>query len=501
MTVGRIYLVGAGPGDPDLITVKGERLLRAADVIVYDWLPSRLLLYRARPDCELISVGFRGKPGCLSEPEIARLMEEHALAGKQVVRLVAGDPFLFCRASEELVALKAASISFEVVAGVSSVSAAPAACGIPLTYRGLSPSVGLFIFGRGQQRAVAWDQVAFSMRTLVFLRGMPFLTTIVEKLIKAGRSPQTPVALVQSGTLPEQLLVKGSLADIVARAAEIDEHAPTLIIVGEVVNLHTDLNGDSEKKPLAMKCVLVTRAKEQASELSALLLAKGAWPLELPVVEVAALAQTTVLDQAMAAIDAYDWLILTSVNAVKFFREYLIRSQHDLRLLSGLKIIAVGAKTAQKIKEWGLQVALVPQEFRAEGIIAELRQQDIRGQRFLLPRALNAREILPQTIAELGGEVVVAPLYETVAAQQSAAPLITSLRNGEVDVITFTSGSTIKYFLELIGNELDLLTGVRIAVIGPVTAQAAEQAGIKVNITPKMATIEGLVDALENDYR
>ncbi len=499
MAEGRVYLIGVGPGDPELVTVKGKRIIEAADVIIHDNLNNLQALAWAKPACEIIFVGRRRDPDCLSEDEIVRIMAEKAGSGKNVARLKAGDPFLFCHGPEELSGLRRAGVAFEVVSGVTSALAAPACAGVPLTMRGISSSVGLFIISQKNLPGIQWGNIANSLRTLVFLRGVDILPTIVRKLAENGRALDTPAAIIQDGTLPRQVAVSGTLENIVEKAGGLDEQAQSIIVVGEVVKYREQLDWFT-KKPLAGCRVLVTRSPEQAGQLANQLALRGAWPVIVPTIKTRPLNRPEVLRSALTELDSFDWLVFSSVNAVNYFREYLLASGRDIRDLKGLKIICVGGATAKAVTALGVRVDLVPVNYRAEGIIGELRKMDLKNQRFLLPRAKKAREILPGAIREMGGEVVVAPLYETVAAGASAGRLKGLLSGKEIDVVTFTSSSTVNSLLALIDHDLTLLEGVRIAVIGPVTRKTAEKAGLEVSIMPASSTMEGLVGAIEAYY-
>ena len=315
-----------------------------------------------------------------------------------------------------------------------------------------------------------------------------------------GWPDSTPVALLQWGTLPQQVVVSGVLIDIVNRAADLDEKAPSIIVVGEVVQFRERLAW-FEKKPLTGLRIMVTRSTHQAADLSSRLSLAGARPINIPTIKIKPLENPTILRSALTDLESFDWLIFSSVNAAQYFKENLYNAGKDVRDLKGIKIIAVGSASAKAVREWGLKVDLVPAEFSAEGIIKELKKIDISGQRFLLPRAKKAREILPETIQEMGGSVVIAPIYETVAEEESAQILKDTLSNGEVDLITFTSSSTLRHFYQMINQDSQMLHDVKIAVIGPVTEKTATQMGLNVDIMPTVSTIDGLVEAIEDYYR
>ena len=500
MVAGRVYLVGVGPGDPGLITVKGKQVIETADVVVYDRHINPEFLKWVTADCEVIKAGVRKTPESLSQGEVVQLMIERAEAGKKVARLKEGDPFLFGRGAEEMLALQTVGVEFEVVCGVTSALAVPAYAGIPLSYRSISSAVGLFILSEESLSSIQWGKLACCLQTLVFLRGVDILPKIVRNLLSNGWPDSTPVALLQWGTLPQQVVVSGVLIDIVNRAADLDEKAPSIIVVGEVVQFRERLAW-FEKKPLTGLRIMVTRSTHQAADLSSRLSLAGARPINIPTIKIKPLENPTILRSALTDLESFDWLIFSSVNAAQYFKENLYNAGKDVRDLKGIKIIAVGSASAKAVREWGLKVDLVPAEFSAEGIIKELKKIDISGQRFLLPRAKKAREILPETIQEMGGSVVIAPIYETVAEEESAQILKDTLSNGEVDLITFTSSSTLRHFYQMINQDSQMLHDVKIAVIGPVTEKTATQMGLNVDIMPTVSTIDGLVEAIEDYYR
>jgi uroporphyrinogen III methyltransferase/synthase len=506
MRAAKVYLVGAGPGDAGLITLKGKELLEKADCVIYDSLANEKLLAHAPKHAEAIYVGKKGfsKPRNISQAFINRLIIKNAKMGRTVVRLKGGDPFIFGRGAEEALALVKNEIPFEVVPGVTSALAVPAYAGIPLTHRGNASTV-TFLTGHEdffkRSSAVAWRKLSVGSGTLVILMGWKKLQSIVARLIKNGRDPKTPVAMIRWGTLPNQKKVIATLDTIVKQASRADMKPPVVTVIGEVVGLSKKLDW-FEKKPLFGKRVLVTRTMRQASEFTKMLEARGALPISFPVIKTIKPPDMRPLDKGMKKLQSYDWAIFTSVNGVEYFFERLYELGKDVRELYGVKICAIGPATERAITERGINVDIVPKEYKAEGLLKALGRRRIKGKSFLLPRAKEAREILPEEIRRLGGRIDVAPAYKTIKPRAQAARLKKLLRTGEVDVITFTSSSTVKNFMALLkkGEAEALMKDVTIACIGPITAKTAEDLGLTVDITPKSYTLPSLTKALEKFY-
>ncbi len=496
---GIVYLVGAGPGDPGLLTLLGRALLESADVIFYDYLTHPRLLYWAREEAEKIYVGKKGGTCSQAHQEqIHRQMIDAARLGKRVVRLKGGDPFIFGRGGEEAEALVAAGIPFEVVPGVTSAIAAPAYAGIPLTHREHASTV-TFVTGHDdpdkQADPVAWGRIAAASDTLVVLMGMGNLAGIVCALQAAGKAASTPIALIQWGTYPHQKRLIGTLGDIVARVAAAQFKPPVVMVIGAVVGLSESLRW-FETRPLFGKTIVITRAKEQPGGLADLLAAHGAETTLLPAIRIVPVANLGPLDDALDRLNQYDWIIFTSVNGVRFFRRRMQERRIDLRRLHGLRLCAIGPKTASTIEAWGVYVDLVPDEFRAEGVLAALTGVGITGQRFLLPRARTAREILPDEIRKRGGSIDVVPVYET------HLPLLTpdrpGIEAGPIDMVTFASPSSVTNYLSIWG---DRLQPKAVACIGPVTADCAIAHGLTVDVIPKTYTIPALADAVVDYFK
>ncbi|MBI2846683.1 MAG: uroporphyrinogen-III C-methyltransferase [Chloroflexi bacterium] len=496
MKKGRVYIVGAGPGDPGLITVKGLECLAAADVVVYDRLADERLLSKARPDAELVYCGKSSEGHVLEQDEINVLCVVRAREGKDVVRLKGGDPFVFGRGGEEAEALAEAGIPFEVVPGVTSATAVPAYAGIPVTQRGLSSSVAVITGHEDPSKGesmVDWERLSRGAGTLVILMGVHNIAQIVEQLVRHGRPPQTPIALIRWGTLPRQETLVGTLADIVEKTASAGFGPPAVAVIGEVVRLRERLRW-FDNQPLFGKKVLVTRSRKQASALSALLARHGAEPVELPTIEIEKVEYA--LEKVLPDLSKYQWVIFTSANAPEVFFNILLARNLDTRALGSTRICAIGPATAEAVERHGLKVDLVPREYVSEGILESLGAERISGASFLLPRAEEARDTLPKGLRKLGATVDEIPLYKTVPPRKYPNSALKMLLQGEVDIVTFTSSSTVHNLATLLGNRPDALTESCIACIGPVTEAAARGLGIRVDVVASEHTIQGLVNAL-----
>ena len=499
-----IYLVGSGPGDPGLFTLKGVRCMEEADAVVYDRLAPEALLGYARPEAERIYVGKKPGNPTMSQEEINDLLVALGRDGKTVVRLKGGDPFIFGRGGEEALALIEAGLPFEVVPGVTSGVAAPAYAGIPVTHRHVSTSVA-FVTGHEDptkgRTDVDWTNLANGADTLVLYMGVGRLAEISAGLISAGRAPNTPVACVRWGTVPEQRTVTGTLEDIADRVAEAGLKPPAIIVVGEVVALREAGLDWYERRPLFGRQVVVTRARTQAGELSAELESLGAEVYEFPTIEISPPESFVPLDDAIHNLDSFDWLVYTSVNGVEAFVERLRHRGLDLRAVPrDAGVAAIGPATAKRLEEAGLRVDVVPGEYRAEALIEALDGGSISGKRVLIPRARVAREVLPEKLREAGAEVVVVPAYQSVPSSAGKDELALRLRSGEIDCVTFTASSTVENFVGAFGAEeaARLLSGTRVACIGPVTAGTARRRGLRVDAEADEYTIPGLVEAVTN---
>lgn len=496
---GKVYLIGAGPGDPGLFTIKGMRILERSDVVVYDRLVGEELLKQTRPDAEKIYVGKISGRHALSQDEINKLLVERAAAGHMVARLKGGDPFLYGRGGEEAQYVRQHGLEYEVIPGVTSAIAVPAYAGIPVTHRDATSSFAV-ITGHEkpdkQDSSIHWEHISTGIGTLVFLMGVENLPFICEKLISNGRSPQTPVALIRWGTLPEQEVLTGTLENIVDLVKQADFRPPAVIVVGEVVKLREELSW-LERKPLWGKRIVVTRSRSQASQLMDRITDLGGEAIEFPSISIKKESNLNSLHNAFGHLSEYDWLIFTSVNSVDIFFEELMAEDHDIRDLKGLKLAAIGPATREQLTRRGLKVDVMPDEYRAEGIIAELLSYSKPGQWVLLPRAKGARTILPEALREAGLHVNEVFLYEAVTSAAANQSAVDQIRHGQMDFLTFTSSSTVHNFVKIIGKEyIGRADKARVACIGPITADTAREYGFTVDIVAEEYTIQGLVDAI-----
>ncbi len=499
MKKGMVYLIGAGPGDPGLITVKGLSCLKKADVVIYDYLANEELLKEVQEGAELIYVGKRGSEHTQPQREINSLMIKKVQEGKIVARLKGGDPFIFGRGGEEAEALAQEGVPFQIIPGVTSAIAVPAYAGIPLTHREYTSTVALVTGHEDPQKErsqIDWPKLATGVGTLVFLMGAGHLFSIVDELVNNGRDPQTPIAVIRWGTLPEQETVIATLATIKEEVKRKEIKPPAIILIGEVVKLREKLNW-YETLPLFGKKILVTRSREQASDLAERLREFGAWPIEFPTIEIVPPSSWADVDHCLKQMIAYDWLIFTSVNGVKFFINRLLALGMDIRDLKGPKICAIGPKTAEVLRDLNLQVDFIPAEYQAEGLLERWRGVNLKGKKFLIPRAKVARDLLPEELRKAGAVVDVVEVYQTILPQKEREKIRQLLKEREISAITFTSSSTAQNFAEIIGEEVKELTaGIPIASIGPITAAKVSSLGMETTIMPKEYTIPALVDAL-----
>ncbi len=504
-SMGKVYLVGAGPGNPKLLTLRGKECLEQADVVLYDYLANPALLAHASDQAECLYVGRRGRGKYPEQQEITRLLIERAREGKTVVRLKGGDPFVFGRGGEEAEALASAGIEFEVVPGVTAAIAAPAYAGIPVTHRTLASTV-TFVTGHEDpdkpSPGVEWPRLASSHGTLVFLMGMKNLPSIVANLTTEGRSSTTPVAIIRWGTRAAQRTVVGTLADIVERAQAANMEPPTVIVVGDVVRLRPHLNW-FEQRPLFGKRILMTRAKEQAVELAERLASYGAEPVEAPTIKIVPPIDWAPVDRAIRTIASYGWVIFTSVNGVATFMTRLWTNGVDSRCLAGKRICCIGPRTARELEKFGVRADIVPAEYQAEGVLAAVGAKEIATARILIPRAEVARELLPEELRTRGAHVDVVAVYRTVIPDAEVEGWRQQLIDRQIHAVTFTSSSTVRNFFEMLGGmdqARPLLQSVAVACIGPITAKTAEEYGLTVSVMPGENTIPALVDAIVWHY-
>ena len=498
---GIVYLVGAGPGDPSLITLRGVECLQKAEVVVYDYLANEQLLSHAPESAERIYAGKIGGRHNQGQDEINNLLVAKAATGKVVVRLKGGDPFVFGRGGEECEALREAGIPFEVVPGVTAAFGASAYAGIPLTHRDITASVAFVTGQEGKDKdesSIDWDRLSLGGGTVVFYMGVTTLRRNMLRMVEHGRSPDTPVALVRWATTPCQQILVGTLADIADRAEASGFKPPAVTIVGEVVELREKLQW-FEKRRLCGKKIVVTRAAEQAGEFSAKLAARGATVLECPTIRLVEPESWQLLDLAIRELASYDWVVLTSVNAVRFFFQRMETLGVDARALAGCKICAVGPKTADEMRSFGIKADVVPTDYKAEGIVDEFSRLDMQGSRVLFPRADKARDVIPGELKRMGAHVDSPVAYRNVFPERLPPETLFALEKRSVDCITFTSSSTVQNLAAMLGEELmlDMLKGVVVASIGPITSKSCRDLGLKVDIEPESYTLDALAEALE----
>lgn len=497
---GIVYIVGAGPGDKKLITIKGLECLQRADVVIYDLLLNDVLLEHCSDHVEKIKAP---DPRIRSnrQSEINQLLIDYAKAGKTVVRLKGGDPFIFGRGAEEAMALVNEGIPFEVIPGVTSAIAATAYAGIPVTHRDYASSVA-FVTGHSAalhpDSKINWKALATAVDTLVIYMGVAHLPQIVERLTVHGRDPNTPVSLVRVGTTPQQFVVQGTLKDIVENAEKASIKSPALIVVGSVNRLREKLRW-FDNKPLFGRRILVTRARTQASEFAEILEDYGAEVIQFPTIKIAPLD----IDRTdIPTPDQYNWVIFTSVNAVEIYYDRLRDIGLDSRVFKGCKICAVGSKTVEALGRIGIHPDFIPTQSRGSSIVEEIEGVD--GKKILLPRAKIATKELPSAMETSGAIVDEFPLYDTIKVKSENRNTIENdLLNGKIHFVTFTSSSTVRNFLEMFSHHSvkDLLQNVQVAVIGPTTETTAIENGINVDVVATEATISSLANAILEVYK
>lgn len=510
---GIVFLVGAGPGDPGLITVRGAKLLEQADVVVYDYLANpRLLGYCPQADC--IYVGKKAAQHSMTQEEINALLVEKSQAGKRVVRLKGGDPFIFGRGGEECLALAAAGIRFEVVPGITAAIGAPAYAGIPVTHRDFNSSF-TFITGhekeeeykdpQAKERQPAagssdldWSVIA-RLPCIAFYMGVKSLPRICQKLIENGMSPDLPAAAIRWGTRPQQQTIAATLSTLAQQVETAQLKPPALTIIGQVVSLRSNMNW-FETRPLFGQTIVVTRTRQQASDLSDQLTELGAEVIEAPTIELAPPADWKAIDNVLARAAEFDWIIFTSANGVEFTRRRLFETGKDVRVFGRARFAAIGDATAAALREkLSINPDLCPKQFVAEALADEFAaQHEITGKKFLLLRADIARPLLRARLEQGGAaRVVDLPIYETKIAAGLPGPLIEAIEAKQVTWVTFTSSSTARNFASLLGPQYrERLHGIRLASIGPITSQTLKELGLEPSVQAEQFNIEGLVSAL-----
>jgi uroporphyrinogen III methyltransferase/synthase len=496
-----VFLVGAGPGDPGLLTLRGAELLEAADVLLYDALAAAAIVALAPETCERIYVGKRAGDHAMAQTEIERLMIAKARAGSSVVRLKGGDPFVFGRGGEEAQALQSAGIPFEIVSGVSSAYAAPAYAGIPITHREYAAAFTVATGHEDPNKSTStldWAKLADPNRTLVLLMATGNLREIAGELTANGLAPETPVAVVQDGTRPSQRSVLGTLGSIADDVTRAGIGAPAVVVVGQVATLRNQLRWFDVGR-LFGKRVLMTRAGEQSAGFARALLARGAEPILAPTIAIVPATDTSIADRAIEELASFAWLIFTSQNGVDAFFARLTAKAADARSIGTTKVAAIGWRTAERLRTYGVRADCVPAEFIAEEVAREVVARSRAGDRVLLYRAQEARDVLPHMLEEAGLTVTIVSAYTTVIPPDPAF----AEKVSRADVLTFTSASSVRGFAALLGNQLapsDAANGKCVACIGPITAGAAANAGMTVDVVATVYTTAGLLDAIETYY-
>lgn len=500
---GKVYLVGAGPGDIGLLTLKGLQCLERSDVVVYDFHINPQILNYISHDAEFIYAGKRGGHHAMTQDNINAALVENALAGKDVCRLKGGDPFVFGRGGEEAEALHAHGIEFDIVPGVTSAIAAPAYAGIPLTHRKVSSSFAVITGNEDETKTnstINWPEIARGFDTLVFLMAVKNMRHITDKLIENGKAPQTPVAITRWGTRCDQETITGTLDSIADILVKKHITPPAVMVVGNVVNLREKLQW-CEKKPLFGHRIVITRQlTSEYDRLSAL----GAELFEYPTIEAVSPDSFNDLDGCIKQMDSYNWIIFTSANGFRFFLNRLIEIGLDIRQLKGVRVCAIGKKTAALINSYGIRVDILPESFNAEGLGELLKSKDgfsetgdVKGMSFLLPRAKEGREFFPEMVRSLGGHIDAPHVYQTVNPEFHSKRLERYMKEGKITLYTFTSALTYKNLRVSLGNDVArLLSNAKIAAIGPVTKKAIEADSLGVDIMPERATIDDMVEAI-----
>jgi uroporphyrinogen III methyltransferase / synthase len=499
-----VYIVGAGPGDPSLVSVRGRRYLQAADVVVYDHRVHARLLRLAKPGAERIDVGSAA-PKPLDQEAISYLLAEKAREGRTVVRLKWGDPFFFDSGGKEALFLHEQGIPFEVVPGIPAAIGGTAYAGVPMTYPGAGD---VLTFVRGHEGEVDlppdvdWAKLAGLGGTLACYAGSRQIGAITQALVSHGRSPEEAAVLIYDGTLPSQQTIEGTLGTVSSQARD---GKAGLLVVGAVAGLRQHLRWFDER-PLFGRRIVVTRSLEQAGELIEMLEERGAEAIPAPAIRIAPPQETAALEQAAAEAGQFDWIVFTSGNAVDSFMDRLL-AVSDVRDLKGVRICTIGPTTASRLARYGIRVDLMPPEFRAEAVVEALKGSgNLKGRRFLIPRADIARDLLAEELRNAGADVTDVVAYRTIpaAVERDAGPdIYRMLLDRQIDAVTFTSASTVRNFVSMLGRDqaIDLLGGTIVASIGPVTAEAAQQLDIATNVMPARYTIPDLVDALVEHFQ
>ena len=497
---GRCYLVGAGPGDLGLVTLRAKELIGRAEVVVYDYLCNPEMLQWAPESAEIIYAGKKADAHTLTQDQINALLVEKTRAGHQVVRLKGGDPFLFGRGGEEALALAAASLGFEVVPGITSAIAVPAYAGIPVTHRGITSHVTFFTGHEDPEKttsSIDFEALARLGGTQVMLMGVERIDTIARQMLEHGVRPDLPVALIRWGTTSRQEIIRGTLGTIAQRVLEENFAPPAVAVLGEVVALSSDLSWQQER-PLAGKRIVVTRTRRQAGALSSQLRDLGAEVMELPTIRIEPPTDLRAFAELVQDAHTYDWIVFTSPNGVTAFFEMFYKLYDDAREIGGTRIAAIGPATAQRVRDFHLKVDLQPKDFVAEAVLEGFKTQgDLENVRILIARAEEARDLLPKGLEALGAIVDVAFAYKTIAEPSDRTAARSRLAAEGADMITFTSSSTVENFLAL---GLPWPKGMLVATIGPITSQTARDRGLTVGVEARQHDIPGLVEAIRQFF-
>lgn len=506
MKKGIVYIVGAGPGDPKLISVKGLECIKNADVVVYDRLANKQIINNAKINAEIIYVGKAAGKVIYSQPEINELLFNKAQEGKFVIRLKGGDGFIFGRGGEEAAYLNGKGTNYEIVPGISSAYAVPAYAGIPVTYRGISSSVS-FVAGHEDitksKSTINWSELAKNTDTVVFLMGMKNLKLITEELLNHGKNKNTPVAVIRRGTTPSQKTIRGTLDNISQKIKNAKISPPAIVIIGDVVNLRENIMW-YEKKPLFGKKILITRAKDQAEEFANKIYELGGEPLFFPTIKIVDADSYEKFDSTIDKLDkdrkAYDWIIFTSSNAAKKFFRRIFSLGKDIRIIGSLKVAVVGKSTKKVLEQFGIKADFVPDKFVAESIVEGLKKIVKTEEKILFPKAKVTRDVIPDELRKIGVAVDELVVYKTVAENNPPREILDELKDGGIDYITFTSSSTAKNFAKLVGDtSSNIISRAKICSIGPITSKTLNELGYKVEIEAKEYTTNGLLAAITKD--
>lgn len=501
-----VYIVGAGPGDPKLISVKGLECLKKADVVVYDRLANKQIINNAKINAEIIYVGKAAGKAIYSQPEINELLFNKVQEGKIVIRLKGGDGFIFGRGGEEAAYLNDKGANYEIVPGISSGYAVPAYAGIPVTYRGISSSVS-FVAGHEDitksKSTIKWSELAKNTDTVVFLMGMKNLQFITNELIEHGKDKNTPVAVIRRGTTSSQKTICGTLDNISQKIKNAKISPPAIVIIGDVVNLREKIMW-YEKKPLFGKKILITRAKEQAWGFAEKIYEFGGEPLFFPTIKIVDPDSYEKFDSTIDKLDkdrkAYDWIIFTSSNAAKKFFQRIFSLGKDIRIIGSLKVAVVGKSTKKVLGQFGIKADFVPDKFVAESIVEGLKKIVSPGEKILFPKAEITRDVIPNELRKIGIAVDELVVYKTISEDKMPQDVLEMLKAGNIDYITFTSSSTAKNFAKLAGGTTsNILSKTKICSIGPITSKTLNELGYKVDIEAKEYTTDGLLKTIIKD--